>query len=606
MPLRVLLVQLPIPPLGPEPVRGNVPLAAGYLKSFSQSVRRLPTQIEILPPEIADRAGDAALLRAILKRQPHVVGFSCYVWNAERSIGLARRLKEVRPETLVVIGGPEATPDNHWLLHETVVDTLVLGEGEESFADLLAVLEEDNRYLRNPEAIPDIPGVWNRHRASFGGIRPQMKNLDQVGRVYLEGILDPTWHNTLFLETVRGCIFQCAFCFYPKSFDRLAFMSREVVLANLLLAGQRNVSEVFLLDPTLNQRRDFTEFLQVLAEGNPHRQFTYSGELRAEGIRAEHARLMRDAGFVEVELGLQSLGRTAQDLMHRRVNLPAFERGVKALMEAGIHVRADLIIGLPGDTPETVRAGIEYLASAGLYSEPQVFRLSVLPGTEFRRRSAELGLDYQPRPPYHVLKTPHLEAEEIQQLMAEAEAAFQTEFDPWPIANAEISPEKLQAGGSVWRIDLDRPPEVPSAESVQIAHVLWITARNFAGRSNEIVPWIRAVLGQNPYSTLWIVLDVSEAETFPTKDDILHLVQCCFDFPRGYWDWHLALHPRPGKIGAKRLVIYSEKPLRPGLRRWRSAIGPVADVVERSAPCHSTGAGHRDGPTIMRRSRPGG
>lgn len=583
MPLRVLLAQLPIPPLGPEPVRGNVPLAAGYLTCFSRSVRKLPTEIEILPPQIADCAGDAALLRAILERDPDVVGLSCYVWNAERSVALARRLKEARSDLLVVIGGPEATLDNDWLLRETAVDVLVLGEGEESFAELLAVLEGEKRYLRKPEAIPEIPGVWNRHRGRFGGVRPQMKNLDEIGWVYLEGILDPTWHNTLFLETVRGCIFQCSFCFYPKSFDRLAFMSREVVLANLSLAGQRNVSEVFLLDPTLNQRRDFTEFLQVLVEGNRRRQFTYSGELRAEGIRPEHARLMRDAGFIEVELGLQSLGRAAQELMHRRVNLRAFERGVKALMDAGIHVRADLIIGLPGDTPETVRAGIEYLASTGLYSEPQVFRLSVLPGTEFRRRSEELGLDYQPRPPYHVLKTPQLEAEEIQQLMAEAEAAFHTEFDPWPITNAELTSEKLEAGGSLWRIDLDHPPQVPPAESVQIAHSLWISARKFAGRSDEIVPWIRTVLSQNPYSTLWIVLDVSESETFPTKEDIFRLVDCCFDFPRGYWDWHLALHPRPGKIGAKRLVVYSEKPLRMSLREWRADVGTVADVVERGA-----------------------
>ena len=99
--------------------------------------------------------------------------------------------------------------------------------------------------------------------------------------------------------------------------------------------------------------------------------------------------------------------------MGRPTNLAAFERGVKAMMAEGIKVRVDLILGLPGDTVDSVRRGIEFLHRTRAYSEVQVFNLSILPGTAFRREAEQLGLQYQPWPPYYVLQTPTLDMEDI-------------------------------------------------------------------------------------------------------------------------------------------------------------------------------------------------
>ena len=102
--------------------------------------------------------------------------------------------------------------------------------------------------------------------------------------------------------------------------------------------------------PRCNQRPDFAGFLRLLARGNPDHQFTFSAELRAEGICSETARLLREANFHEVEVGLQSVDPQAQKLMGRHVSLEAFERGARAMLDEGIRVRVDLILGLPGDT----------------------------------------------------------------------------------------------------------------------------------------------------------------------------------------------------------------------------------------------------------------
>src|SRR5438093_12071337 len=152
----VILVQLPIPPLGPGPLRGNVPLAAAYLKLFAcnKGLDRF-YDIEILPAAETNTFGDQALAKAIVKRKPWLVGFTCYVWNIERTLWIAREVKRRLPEVRIVLGGPEITADNSWVLASEGYDFAVIGEGEQTFIDLLLGLLED-------EAAPavSIPGLY--------------------------------------------------------------------------------------------------------------------------------------------------------------------------------------------------------------------------------------------------------------------------------------------------------------------------------------------------------------------------------------------------------------------------------------------------------------
>src|SRR2546430_3558666 len=99
---KVTLVQLPIPPLGPGPIRGNVPLAAAYLKLFAEG-QGLGAyyDIGILPAAQANTLGDRALAAALAAREPWLVGFTCYLWNIERTLWVARELKRLRPGTRV-------------------------------------------------------------------------------------------------------------------------------------------------------------------------------------------------------------------------------------------------------------------------------------------------------------------------------------------------------------------------------------------------------------------------------------------------------------------------------------------------------------------------
>ncbi len=383
---------------------------------------------------------------------------------------IAREVKRLRPEVRIVLGGPEITADNAWVLDCPEYDFAVIGEGEQTFANLLiALLDEETPpvpiaglYVPDPSLAIGGGGRFDPSRAP--AFRTPMPDLNKLGSPYLAGILDAADEQMLLLETTRGCVFKCKFCYYPKSYDKQYYLAKENVLANLRHARERGAREVFLLDPTMNQRKDFTDFLHTLIEGNPGRRFQYFGELRGEGVTEETARLLAEANFTEVEVGLQSIDSNAMDLMDRKNNLRAFERGVRAMLGQGIKVRVDLIVGLPGDTVESVRRGLRYIHDGGLTSDLQIFNLAVLPGTAFRHEAKELGLVYQPRPPYYVLQTPTLGRADLYGLMQEAQEMFDIELDAQPPPMLDFADNGDRGG--VWRVDLDDalPSSAPPRE----------------------------------------------------------------------------------------------------------------------------------------------
>jgi radical SAM superfamily enzyme YgiQ (UPF0313 family) len=408
--------------------------------------------LEIFPTKDTNRLGDQALVQAILRREPWMVGFTCYLWNVERTLWIAHELKRQRPETLEILGGPEVTGDNAWVLNTTDYHFAVIGDGEQTFAGLLDML----RGKSSPTAIrghfTPPAGGGPRFPGSCAPIpRPPLPDLNLVGSPYVAGALDVADEKMLVLETSRGC--RASSATTGNLCDKTYYLVDETIRASLRHAAERGANEVYLLDPTLNQRKDFRELLRLLAAGNPGGRFTYFGELRAEGVTEELAGLLREANFTEVEVGLQSIEPHAMMLMDRKNNLRAFERAVRAMMNEGIRVKVDLIIGLRGDDAESVRRGLHYLRDNKLCSELQAFNLAVLPGTAFREEAVQLGLVHQDRPPYYVLKTPRLDRTELFGLMQEAQELFGIEFDAQPEPVLDFT---ARDGDRLWRIELDR------------------------------------------------------------------------------------------------------------------------------------------------------
>jgi len=598
MPRRtILLLQLPIPPLGPGRLRGNVPLAAGYLKMYAElKGLKADYDIQILPSSLANTLSEQGLVEAILERDPWMVGFTCYLWNIDRTLWIANQLKQRRPELQILIGGPEVTVDNAWVLQQAAVDYFIVGEGEQTFAELLQALR-----LGGSIALPSIPGLYARPSAStrrpYGltlalqtiddpkhalpGFLPRhpLENLDQISSPYLAGILDAADEEMLLLETIRGCIFKCKFCYYPKAYTGLHFLSKDKIIANLRHAQERGAKEIVMLDPTLNQRKDFDDFLRLLITENPGQRFSFFGELRAEGIKPATAQLLAEANFTEVEVGLQSIDPLAMQLMDRKNNLKAVEKGCQAMLDAGIKVKVDLIIGLPGDTVDSVRRSMHYLRDSGIYSDVQVFNLAVLPGTSFRQEAEELGLIYQPRPPYYVRRTPTMTQQDLFMLMEEAAEVFDIEWDPVPEYRSQEPGARSQNG---IRMDLDETDEIelPSARDRQQVYTLWFRSSDFGAHARRACRWVRRVLDESPFTTLQIILEPTGSPLQLTSEVLGELWSACQKEP-SYMDRYYAMQPgRP--IGAKRLVVLLDDI--DGLPdEWVDAIEEQATIVTKEA-----------------------
>lgn len=591
---RVVLVQLPIPPLGPEPIRGNVPLAAAYLKMFAEGQGlSADFQIDLFPTSLANTLSDEGIVDALLRTGAWLVGFSCYLWNIERTLWIAQRLKQRRPELRIVLGGPEITADNAWVLASPVVDWAVIGEGEQTFAELLTTLRSSD-VPRQP--IPGLvscsverpgralPIVGDGPTADLLPRRP-LESLDPISSPYLAGILDAADEQMLLLETLRGCVFKCKFCYYPKSYDDLYYVAEEKILANLEHARRRGAREVVLLDPTLNQGRNFDAFVELLIRGNPDRQFTYFGELRAEGVTAKTAKLLRLANFTEVEIGLQSIDPKTMELMDRKNNLRAVERGITALRAEGLRVKVDLIVGLPGDTVDSVRRSFDYLKRRRLYDDVQVFNLAILPGTAFRHEARELGLAYQLRPPYYVLRTPTLTQSDLFMLMGEAQEVFEMDWDPLP---PPMLPTGTGTSGDLvtcLKIDLDAraaEPLAPPARRTQ-AFTLWLRSAHWLRHGDRCRELVRGLLVDNPHSTLQVVLEPCDNPMTLDPTWLAALWAAAQERP-SYLDKYYALQPgRP--TGAKRLVVLLPWAWRDAVDDgWLEAVAEYASLVWRDPP----------------------
>ncbi|HEY6876771.1 MAG TPA: cobalamin-dependent protein, partial [Polyangiales bacterium] len=141
---RLRLVQLPIPQPSALAATGNVPLAAGCL-GVSARVHGLQERglsIDVVPPAITDSYGDTLLADYVARDEPEYLGLSLYLWNVERSLHLAREVKKRSPRTKVLVGGPEISSDNPFVLSQTGFDIAVTGEAEDTFAQVMLRLLE--------------------------------------------------------------------------------------------------------------------------------------------------------------------------------------------------------------------------------------------------------------------------------------------------------------------------------------------------------------------------------------------------------------------------------------------------------------------------------
>jgi radical SAM superfamily enzyme YgiQ (UPF0313 family) len=360
-----------------------------------------------LPAALRDRAAivefDVAqrpvdVLEVILARQPKVVGVGVYIWNVEQATRLVADLKRVRPDTFVVVGGPEVSYETDQQEIVRHADYVITGEADFAFGELCEKLLAGRRPLS--KVIPaDLP------------------EFSRLALPYAHYTDEDVRHRVIYVEASRGCPFRCEFCL-----SSLDVPVRNAPLADFLahLQGllERGVRHFKFVDRTFNLNANTgRSILQFFLE-----RYTPGLFLHFEMIPDRLPESLRDAikqfpaGALQFEVGIQTFNEDVSQRISRRQDNAKVEENLRFLRaETGVHVHADLIVGLPGEGIDSFGAGFDRLVSMRP-QEIQVGMLKRLRGTPIVRHDAEFGMVYSPHAPYEVLQTRDVDFATMQRL----------------------------------------------------------------------------------------------------------------------------------------------------------------------------------------------
>jgi anaerobic magnesium-protoporphyrin IX monomethyl ester cyclase len=343
-------------------------------------------------------------------RKPDVIGFSCYIWNIEETIKVVDLLKKVMPHTKIVLGGPEVSYDvKDWLTTLTNVDFIVVGEGEETFKQLLEEMSTTEKYhmvfglayRKNKEVIITAP-------------RPKLK-LDDVPTPYrFPEDLDGLTKRVTYFETSRGCPYSCQFCLSSVEVG-VRYIDIERVKADLLFLIENEAKLIKFVDRTFNIRRDYAlEIFRFLIDN--HQDCVFQFEITADIMRPEVLSFLNEhapAGIFRFEIGVQSTNDATNELVMRRQNFEKLKRTVTMVKEGGkIDQHLDLIAGLPEEDYQSFRNTFNDVFEMRP-EELQLGFLKMLRGTGLRIRAEDHDYVYMDHSPYEILKNNVLSFDEI-------------------------------------------------------------------------------------------------------------------------------------------------------------------------------------------------
>lgn len=366
----------------------------------------LRSSVEIAEYTINQQKGE--ILADIYRRQPDVIGFSCYIWNWVLIRELIVEVAKILPQTDIWLGGPEVTYDEQQVMAQyPQLKGVMVGEGEETFRELLEY------YVRGAKAGGDKLHLIAGLCLSDGYTRA--RSLTDMNRIpFLYGNLEEEKlqdedlqefaNRIIYYESSRGCPYRCSYCL--SSIDkRVRLRDIEIVKRELQFFLDKKVPQVKFVDRTFNCDHDHAMAIWTYILENDNGVTNFHFEISADILREDEIALLRRMrpGLVQLEIGVQSANPETIRAINRVMNMDKLERIVAAIREGNnIHQHLDLIAGLPFE--DYASFGRSFDRVYGMRPQQlQLGFLKVLKGSEMQERAEEFGICYQSNPPYEVL-----------------------------------------------------------------------------------------------------------------------------------------------------------------------------------------------------------
>lgn len=397
-------------------------LALRYLKKIAEP---FPCEVQLMEATVNDELDH--VLADLIFRQPHLLVFSCYIWNIAYIRHLIASVKLLLPKTIILCGGPEVAYDAEPFLNSVPCDAVLAGEGEAVFPP---VLDQLCRAFQNGTLSPEtlygmlrkIPGLYLRRPGEgvvHTGAAP-LADMSSLPFPYDPEDFERLKNRIVYYEGQRGCPYGCTYCL--SSIDRtLRHKPVGMVKTELLRFMEAKVPLVKFVDRTFNVQEDWAfAVVSFILEQTRERAYAtaFHFEVGAAALSDRLIELFRSApkGLFQIEAGIQSTDPKVLGFIERVDDPQKISRTLERILQGkAVHVHTDLIAGLPGDTLETFRKSFNDC----MRMRPQMLQvgfLKVLKGTPLDQQKERFGIIHRSWPPYEVLKTGQMSYDELLQI----------------------------------------------------------------------------------------------------------------------------------------------------------------------------------------------
>ncbi len=346
------------------------------------------------------------------KEEPEILFATLWLFTHEFVVSILSRVKALRPDLTIVLGGPEFLGENEQFLRlHSEIDAVFRGEGEEFLENWLPIFNKRERwgtvkglcFLLNDSYIDGGKAVVK----DFVSLRyPEESPFFVADRSFVQ------------LETTRGCFNSCQFC--VSGADKpVRSLTIEQIRSRLDYYAKKGIKSIRMLDRTFNgSPKRCREMLSLFREyqGKLTFHLEIHPSLLKDELREELKKMPK--GLLHLEAGIQSLHDNVLSECTRNGDVASALDGLKFLFTLSdkMETHTDLIAGLPlyryNELVEDARLLVTMNAG-----EVQLETLKVLPGTKMRERAQELGLKYSPMAPYEILSTPDISFNELRRAM---------------------------------------------------------------------------------------------------------------------------------------------------------------------------------------------
>jgi len=380
--MKVAIIAPPYPlEEAPSPPLGVTYVAAAFEKAGAD--------VKIID-YIVSRYSEEKLQRVLDTFSPDVVGITSVTMNFPAAVTIVQDVKAYDPSIITIMGGPHVSFDTvNTLTTYPAIDLIVVGEGEQTIEELVPVMKKRGDW-------PGIDGIAYREGDRVVKTNPRqliadLNTLPLPARHLLPLSRYQALGFPVSIITSRGCPNACIFCLGRRMVGkRVRHRDASCVVDEIEHLLSYGFTRINVADDlfTANKKKVRAVCNEIRRRGLV---FSWSAFSRVNTVSTEILELMRDAGCDAVSFGIESGNPAMLKRIRKGITLDQAREAVRICKEVGILAHASFMVGLPGETRETLRDTKAFSDSLGI--EFGFHFLAPFPGTTVREEIENYDLE---------------------------------------------------------------------------------------------------------------------------------------------------------------------------------------------------------------------